>query len=73
MPIFLVLTIRILISSLSPLLTEYGHFTQVVWKGTKEVGIGIASDGKNQCIVVGSYRPAGNMMGDFSDHVPPPF
>jgi len=53
-------------------LTEYGHFTQVVWKGTKEVGIGIAS-AKNQCIVVGSYRPAGNMMGDFSNNVPPPF
>jgi hypothetical protein len=36
-----------LIGSLSLLLTEYGHFTQVVWKGTKEVGIGIAS-AKNQ-------------------------
>ena len=69
---FLVRTISILIGSLSLLLTEYGHFTQVVWKGTKEVGIGIAS-AKNQCIVVGSYRPAGNMIGDFSNNVPPPF
>lgn len=37
-----------------------GHFTQVVWKGTKEVGFGYAGG-----YVVGSYFPAGNMMGDF--------
>ena len=37
---------------------------QVVWKGTKELGIGIAErDG--YYIVVARYRPAGNMEGDF--------
>lgn len=50
-----------------------GHFTQVVWKGTTEVGFGKAksSDG---CRVYccGSYRPPGNMLGDFKSNVFPP-
>lgn len=50
-----------------------GHFTQVVWKGTTEVGFGKAksSDG---CRVYccGSYRPPGNMLGDFKNNVFPP-
>ncbi|XP_053381289.1 uncharacterized protein LOC123555358 isoform X2 [Mercenaria mercenaria] len=49
-----------------------GHFTQVVWKGSKEFGVGkaLAKDGKT--IVVASYRPAGNMMGKFGENVLPP-
>lgn len=49
-----------------------GHFTQVVWKGSKEFGVGkaVAKDGKT--IVVASYRPAGNMMGKFGENVLPP-
>ncbi|KAL4218952.1 CRISP [Mactra antiquata] len=49
-----------------------GHFTQVVWKGSKEMGVGkaLAKDGKT--IVVASYRPAGNMVGKFSENVLPP-
>uniref|UniRef100_A0A671QZU8 GLI pathogenesis-related 2 n=1 Tax=Sinocyclocheilus anshuiensis TaxID=1608454 RepID=A0A671QZU8_9TELE len=37
-----------------------GHFTQVVWKDTKEVGVGLATDG-NTTFVVGQYLPAGNI------------
>ncbi|CAL8250278.1 unnamed protein product [Boreogadus saida] len=37
-----------------------GHFTQVVWKETTEVGVGLATDGKS-VFVVAQYRPAGNM------------
>ncbi|KAJ3603833.1 hypothetical protein NHX12_028574 [Muraenolepis orangiensis] len=37
-----------------------GHFTQVVWKESTEVGVGVATDGK-RVFVVGQYRPAGNM------------
>ncbi|XP_066524864.1 GLI pathogenesis-related 2 [Hoplias malabaricus] len=37
-----------------------GHFTQVVWKETKEIGVGMATDG-NTVFVVGQYRPAGNI------------
>uniref|UniRef100_A0A8W8KQ66 SCP domain-containing protein n=1 Tax=Magallana gigas TaxID=29159 RepID=A0A8W8KQ66_MAGGI len=50
-----------------------GHFTQVVWKGTTEVGFGKAKsvDGC-KVYVCGSYRPAGNMRGDFKNNVFPP-
>ncbi|KAK0136415.1 Golgi-associated plant pathogenesis-related protein 1 [Merluccius polli] len=37
-----------------------GHFTQVVWKESTEVGVGLATDGK-RVFVVGQYRPAGNV------------
>uniref|UniRef100_A0A667ZNB0 Im:7150988 n=1 Tax=Myripristis murdjan TaxID=586833 RepID=A0A667ZNB0_9TELE len=36
-----------------------GHFTQVVWKETKELGVGLATDG-NTVYVVAQYRPRGN-------------
>lgn len=50
-----------------------GHFTQVVWKDTKEVGIGLATDG-NTVFVVGQYLPAGNITnaGYFEKNVLPP-
>ncbi|XP_054630104.1 Golgi-associated plant pathogenesis-related protein 1-like [Dunckerocampus dactyliophorus] len=37
-----------------------GHFTQVVWKGSTQLGVGMATDG-NKVIVVGQYRPSGNI------------
>ncbi|XP_019716567.1 Golgi-associated plant pathogenesis-related protein 1-like isoform X2 [Hippocampus comes] len=37
-----------------------GHFTQLVWKTSTELGVGMATDG-NKVIVVGQYRPAGNI------------
>ncbi|XP_018613722.1 Golgi-associated plant pathogenesis-related protein 1-like isoform X2 [Scleropages formosus] len=40
-----------------------GHFTQVVWKDTKEVGVGVATDGQT-VFVVGQYSPAGNISND---------
>ncbi|XP_047450355.1 Golgi-associated plant pathogenesis-related protein 1 [Mugil cephalus] len=49
-----------------------GHFTQVVWKSTTEVGVGMATNGKT-VIVVGQYRPAGNISnpGFFEKNVLP--
>jgi len=35
-----------------------GHFTQVVWKGSTKLGMGVAGT-----IMVGRYSPAGNMIG----------
>ena len=49
-----------------------GHFTQVVWKGSTELGIGRAesTEGSMKCAyIVGRYKPAGNMMGDFPQNV----
>ncbi|XP_041644316.1 Golgi-associated plant pathogenesis-related protein 1-like [Cheilinus undulatus] len=47
-----------------------GHFTQVVWKASTELGVGVATDG-NKVFVVGQYRPAGNMnmAGYFEENV----
>lgn len=50
-----------------------GHFTQVVWKDSKEVGVGIATDGNGLFFVVGQYSPAGNITnpGYFERNVLP--
>ncbi|MGE3455278.1 MAG: CAP domain-containing protein, partial [Kofleriaceae bacterium] len=49
---------------------QTGHFTQVVWRGTKQVGCGSA-----QCngleIWVCEYDPPGNWHGQYREHVLP--
>ena len=40
-----------------------GHYTQVVWKSTKEVGCGMASCPDKGQIWVCQYTPRGNMIG----------
>lgn len=49
-----------------------GHFTQVVWKESKELGVGFATNGRS-VFVVGQYRPAGNFVnvGQFERNVLP--
>uniref|UniRef100_A0A671KCA0 Im:7150988 n=1 Tax=Sinocyclocheilus anshuiensis TaxID=1608454 RepID=A0A671KCA0_9TELE len=49
-----------------------GHFTQVVWKSSTELGVGLATDG-NTVFVVGQYKPAGNInsAGYFEKNVLP--
>ncbi len=49
-----------------------GHFTQVVWKSSKELGVGLATDGKT-IFVVGQYKPAGNVTnaGYYEQNVQP--
>ena len=44
------------------------HFTQIVWKNTKEVGFGYESEDDKICIVV-YYFPAGNIFGEFTKNV----
>ena len=49
-----------------------GHFTQVVWKESTELGIGraeVQQSGMKCAYIVGRYRPAGNMMGNFAENV----
>lgn len=48
-----------------------GHFTQVVWKDSKRLGVGVAIK-NNRCFVVANYDPPGNVMGRFRDNVFPP-
>lgn len=51
--------------------TNTGHFSQVVWKGSKQLGIGKAKSADGKVFVVGRYRPAGNMMRAFKENVFP--
>ena len=54
------------------LLLFLGHFTQVVWKTTKKMGIAKARTSGGKIIVVANYEPAGNWIGQYSANVPPP-
>jgi len=49
-----------------------GSFTQLVWRDSKELGVGVACDGA-KAFVVGHYRPAGNVVneGSFQSNVLP--
>jgi hypothetical protein len=47
-----------------------GHFTALVWKGTRKMGIGLATNPRSKATyVVARYVPPGNMMGDFENNV----
>jgi len=46
-----------------------GHFTQVVWAGSRYVGVAISADG---CYVVANYLPAGNVADEYVNNVLPP-
>ncbi|XP_016925773.3 Golgi-associated plant pathogenesis-related protein 1 [Drosophila suzukii] len=51
---------------------DTGHFTAVVWKGAKKLGIGQARDKNGHFWVVGRYTPPTNVNGLFKEHVPKP-
>ena len=46
-----------------------GHFTQLVWKNSKELGIGYYCDSNKACVVVGNYFPGGNFNNDYKNQV----
>ncbi|CAH1801244.1 unnamed protein product, partial [Owenia fusiformis] len=48
-----------------------GHFTQVVWRATTNIGIGLASDSQNGTNVVARYVSPGNYIGEFANEVGP--
>ena len=55
-----------------PSLPGTAHFTQIVWKSTKLLGIGraIMRRGRTTCTYfVARYQPAGNWVGRFRDEV----
>ncbi|XP_043220693.1 protein PRY1-like [Amphibalanus amphitrite] len=55
----------------SPGVLKSGHFSQVVWLSTRQVGVGRARSKSGRVYVVANYSPAGNFLGDYCDNVPP--
>ena len=49
---------------------ETGHFTQVVWRGTTQVGCGSATC-NGMAVWVCNYDPPGNVQGRYADNVKP--
>jgi hypothetical protein len=41
------------------------HYTQMIWKNTKEVGLGMATCPNGNVVIVANYNPAGNFSGEF--------
>ncbi|CAG0891717.1 unnamed protein product [Cyprideis torosa] len=53
-------------------ISRVGHFTQVVWKDTKEIGVGRAKSKQGAWYVVVDYDPKGNWINEFGANVLPP-
>jgi len=49
-----------------------GHFTQMVWKEAKFLGVGRAFDKNGAMFAVANYSPRGNIIGQFTNNVLPP-
>ena len=44
---------------------KIGHYTQMVWKNTTEVGMAMAVSSSGKTYVVARYSPAGNYSGEY--------
>jgi len=42
-----------------------GHYSQMIWAATREVGVGVAVSANGAIIVVANYYPAGNVLNEF--------
>ncbi|CRL08543.1 CLUMA_CG021366, isoform A [Clunio marinus] len=54
-----------------PTTLKSGHFTQVVWKESRELGVGMAKNRSGEVFVVANYDPPGNFIGSFEKNVLP--
>ena len=48
-----------------------GHFTQLAWKGTTQLGIGVAKSKQNSVFVVANYHFGGNFNNEYKSNVFP--
>ena len=48
-----------------------GHFTQILWKSTKFIGVGVDWNSNGKVVIVVRYKPAGNRAGIFQENVSP--
>jgi pathogenesis-related protein 1 len=42
-----------------------GHYTQMIWKDTQKMGVGMSICDNGSLIIVANYYPAGNMIGEY--------
>lgn len=54
-----------------PSTLKTGHFTQIVWRESEEIGVAIARNRNGQIFVVANYDPPGNVISTYSENVPP--
>ena len=45
------------------------HYTQIIWKSTKEIGIGFSKVNSESSIFVIYYSPAGNIFDKFNENI----
>lgn len=50
---------------------QTGHFTQIVWQSSKQMGAGKAVSSTGAQFVVARYQPPGNVRGQFPENVKP--
>lgn len=43
----------------------------MVWRDSRELGVGMAKNRSGQIFVVANYDPPGNFIGSFTENVPP--
>ena len=48
-----------------------GHFTQLIWKKSTKLGVGMATSKSGNVYVVAHYIPVGNIVGHFETNVLP--
>lgn len=53
-----------------PKTTGTGHFTQVIWTDSTQLGVGVSKNSKGQVFVVCNYDPPGNYVGQYAEKVP---
>lgn len=54
-----------------PSTLKTGHFTQIVWRESEQIGVAIARNRNGQIFVVANYDPPGNVIGTYAENVPP--
>lgn len=54
-----------------PTTLKTGHFTQVVWRESRELGVGMAKNRSGEVFIVANYDPPGNFIGSFEKNVLP--
>ena len=52
--------------------SKIGHFSQLVWKSSEKLGVGIAISESGKAYVVCNYEPGGNILGQFLTNVSAP-